>query len=142
MTMATQATGNTQKDEYQPLAYRSLYTINDLRIVVPEGLRKGNLTSFEGDKNKDKNLPDLLTVEVQGPKTKMNVDLSVEKGNPNAFKQINVDGMNIILGCGPKVYTTPFALKMDDFVMEAYPGSSSPSVYERLCASAYWFRNN
>ena len=72
----------------------------------------------------------------------MNVDLSVEKGNPNAFKQINVDGMNIILGFGPKVYTTPFALKMDDFVMETYPGSSSPSVYERLCASAYWFRNN
>ena len=31
---------------------------------------------------------------------------------------------------------------MDDFVMETYPGSSSPSVYERLCASAYWFRNN
>lgn len=130
MVMASQSTGATKKDEYAPLSLRSLYTINDLRIVVPEGLRQGKLTSFEGDKIKDKNLPDLLTVELQGPKSKMNVDLSVERGNPNAFKQVTLDGMNIILGFGPKVYPTPFALKLDDFVMETYPGSSSPSAYE------------
>jgi len=130
MVMATQATGATKKDEFQPLSYRSLYTINDLRIVVPEGLRKGKLLAFEGDKNKDKNLPDQLTVEVKAPKSKMKVDLSVERGNPNAFKQISIDGLNIILGFGPKVYKTPFSLKLDDFVMETYPGSSSPSAYE------------
>ena len=130
MTMATQATGTSTKNEYQPLALRSLYSINDLRIVVPEGVRKGNLIYVEGDKKKDQNVPDLLKVEVQGPKTKQIVDLSVEKGNPNAFKQISIDGMNIMLGFGPKVYNTPFSLKLDDFVMETYPGSSSPSAYE------------
>jgi cytochrome c-type biogenesis protein CcsB len=130
MTMATKATGTTKKDEFQPLALRSLYTINDLRLVVPEGLKKGKLISYEGDRKKDKAVPDQLTVEVQGPKTKQVVDLSVEKGNPNAFKQIAIDGMNIILGFGPKVYNTPFSLKLDKFVMETYPGSSSPSAYE------------
>lgn len=130
MTMATQATGTTKKDEYQPLAYRSLYTVGELKIVVPEGLRKGKLLALEGDKKRDKDLPDLFTVKVTGPKSSMNVDLSVEKGNPNAFKQISLDGMNIILGFGPKVFTTPFSLKLDDFVMETYPGSSSPSAYE------------
>ena len=130
MTMATQATGTTKKDEFQPLVYRSLYTINELRIVVPIGVRKGKLLAFEGDKKKDKNLPDQLTVEVKAPNNKMKVDLSVERGNPNAYKQINLDGMNIILGFGPKVYNTPFSLKLEDFVMETYPGSSSPSAYE------------
>ena len=130
MTMATQATGATKKDEFQPLALRSLYTINDLRLVVPEGLKKGKLIAYEGDRKKDKDVPDQLTVEVQGPKTKQLVNLPVEKGNPNAFKQISMDGMNIILGFGPKVYNTPFSLKLDDFVMETYPGSSSPSAYE------------
>ncbi len=130
MVMATQATGATKKDEFQPLSYRSLYTINDLRLVVPIGLQTGTLKAFEGDKKKEKDLPDQLTVEVQGPKNKLNVNLSVERGNPNAFKQIELDGMNIILGFGPKVYNTPFALKLDDFVMETYPGSSSPSAYE------------
>jgi len=130
MTMATQATGTTKQNEFQPLVLRSLYTINNLRIVVPEGLRKGRLMYYEGDRKKDLNVPDLFKVEVTGPKTKQIVDLPVEKGNPNSFKQINLDGMNIILGFGPKVYTTPFSLKLDDFVMETYPGSSSPSAYE------------
>ncbi|WP_292011106.1 cytochrome c biogenesis protein CcsA [Chryseobacterium sp.] len=130
MTMATQATGNTVKDEFQPLALRSLYTINELKLVVPEGVKKGRLLAFEGDKKKDQMVPDMLKVEVQGPKTKQLVELSVEKGNPNTFKQISIDGMNVMLGFGPKVYNTPFALKLDDFVMETYPGSSSPSAYE------------
>ncbi|WP_370896175.1 cytochrome c biogenesis protein CcsA [Chryseobacterium gossypii] len=130
MTMATQATGNTKKDEFQPLVLRSLYSINDLKLVVPEGLKKGRLMAFEGDRKKDANVPDMLTIEIQGPKTKQLVDLSVEKGNPNAFKQVSMDGLNIMVGFGPKIYNTPFALKLDDFVMETYPGSSSPSAYE------------
>ncbi|NPA09257.1 MAG: cytochrome c biogenesis protein CcsA [Chlorobi bacterium] len=130
MTMATQATGTTVKDEFQPLALRSLYSINELKLVVPEGLKKGKLMAIEGDRKKDQNVPDMLTVELQGPKTKQMVDLSVEKGNPNAYKQVTMDGLNIMIGFGPKIYNTPFSLKLDDFVMETYPGSSSPSAYE------------
>ncbi len=130
MVMATQLTGATKKDEYEPLALRSLYTIGELRIVVPEGIRKGKLMAFEGDRKKDERIPDALTVEVTGPQTKKTVELVVEKGNPNLFKQVTLDGMNMMIGFGPKVYNTPFALKLDDFVMETYPGSSSPSAYE------------
>ncbi|MDY0931242.1 cytochrome c biogenesis protein CcsA [Chryseobacterium sp. CFBP8996] len=130
MTMATQATGNTAKDQYQPLVLRSLYSINELKLVVPEGLKKGKLMSFEGDKKKDQNVPDAMTIEIEGPKTKQIVELSVERGNPNAYKQVTMDNLNIMVGFGPKIYTTPFAIKLDDFVMETYPGSSSPSAYE------------
>lgn len=131
MTMATQATGTTKKDEFQPLALRSLYTIDQLKLVIPEGTKKGKLIAYEGDKQKDKDVPDLLKVEVSGPKTRQIVDLVVEKGNPNNYKQIHLDGLDIMLGFGPKIYfTQPFALKLDKFVMETYPGSSSPSAYE------------
>lgn len=130
MTMATQATGTTVKNEFQPLALRSLYTINELKLVVPEGLKKGRLIAIEGDRKKDASVPDMLQIELQGPKTKRLVDLSVERGNPNVYKQVTMDGLNIMVGFGPKVYNTPFALKLDDFVMETYPGSSSPSAYE------------
>lgn len=130
MTMATQKTGETKKDEFQPLVLRSLYTVKDLKLVIPEGVKKGKLLYFEGDRNTDKNLADMLSIEVQGPKTKQMVELSVENGNPDAYKQITIDGLNIILGFGPKVYNTPFVLKLDKFVMETYPGSSSPSSYE------------
>ncbi len=131
MTMATQATGTTRKDEFQPLALRSLYTIDQLKLVIPEGTKTGRLVAYEGDKQKDKDVPDMLKVEVSGPETKQIVDLVVERGNPNNYKQIHIDGLDIMLGFGPKIYyTQPFALKLDKFVMETYPGSSSPSAYE------------
>ncbi|MBS1572633.1 MAG: cytochrome c biogenesis protein CcsA [Bacteroidetes bacterium] len=130
MTMATQATGNTTANTFHPLVLRSLYSINDIKIVVPDGLKTGKLIAVEGDKKKDENLNDQLTIELQGPKTKQLVDISVEKGNPNAYKQVSIDGLNIMVGYGPKVYTTPFSLKLEKFVMETYPGSSSPSAYE------------
>ena len=131
MTMATQATGTTTKNEFQPLVLRSLYTIDQLKLVIPEGTKQGKLVSYEGDKQKDKDIPDMLKVEVSGPKTKQIVDLVVEKGNPNNYKQIKIDGLDVMLGFGPKVYyTQPFSLKLEKFVMETYPGSSSPSAYE------------
>lgn len=130
MTMATQATGKTQENIYEPLALRSLYSIDQLKLVIPEGTKKGNLLQYEGDKKKDANLPDLLQIELQTPNQKQLVDIPVEKNNPNLAKQIKIDGMNIMMGFGAKIYKTPFALKLDDFVMKTYPGSSSPSSYE------------
>jgi hypothetical protein len=76
--------------------------------------------AIEGDRKKDQNVPDMLQVELQGPKTKQLVDLSVEKGNPNAYKQVTMDGLNIMIGFGPK-FTILLSLKLDDFVMETYP---------------------
>ncbi len=52
MTMATQATGTTKKDEFQPLALRSLYTINELKLVVPEGLKKEDLSLLKETERK------------------------------------------------------------------------------------------
>lgn len=130
MTMATQKTTEVKANETQKLALRSLYSIQDLKLVVPEALIKGNLLEIEGDKKKDANLADLLRVEVTGPKSKQIVDLSVAKSSPNLYKQITIDGLNLVFGFGPKIYTTPFSLKLDRFVMQTYPGSQSPSSYE------------
>ena len=41
MTMATQATGVTKKDEFQPLVLE-VFTIENLKLVVPEPLKKEN----------------------------------------------------------------------------------------------------
>ncbi|MDL1913308.1 MAG: cytochrome C biogenesis protein CcsB [Bergeyella sp.] len=130
LTMATRESGQVKKDKFFMLRLRSLYTMGGLRLVVPEPLIRGSLLHYEGDKNKEKNLPDVLTVEVKTENSKQRVDLLVEKNNPNSFKQIFMDGKNIMLGMGPKVYNTPFYLKLEKFVMETNPGSNSPSAYE------------
>ena len=54
--MATQATGVTKKDEFQPLVFlKSLYTIENLKLVV-RTIEKGNLIAYSGDKKRDQNV--------------------------------------------------------------------------------------
>lgn len=130
MTMATQAKGKVKKNEFNFLELRSLYTINDINIVVPDGIKIGKLISYAGDKVKDKGLYDVLKVEVKTPDAQQKIDLLVDESNPSLYKQITVGKYNIILGYGPKIYQTPFSIKLDDFVMENYPGSDSPSAFE------------
>jgi hypothetical protein len=43
-----------KKNEFQPLALRSLYTIGEVKIVVPEGVKKGTLNIWKGIRKKIK----------------------------------------------------------------------------------------
>ncbi len=130
MVMATQEKGKVTPGMFSPLQLRSLYTIGNIKMVVPNGIVKGNLQAIEGDKKKDKDRADLLKIKIQGPKSVQYLVLPVEKGNPNLYKQISLDGYNMIFGFGPKVVKAPFALRLDNFIMQNYPGSNSPSAYE------------
>jgi len=130
ITMATGETETIKKNVLNTLKLRSLYSILGLKLVVPQGIKKGELIEYEGDKKKDANMHDLLRLIITGSNTNQPIDLLVDKNNPNMAKQISIDGKNIMIGFGPKILYTPFSIKLDRFVMETYPGSQSPSAYE------------
>lgn len=130
MTMATSDTGVVKKDQLEPLKFRSLYSLGDLQLVFPDQIQRGTLKAFEGDKFKDTNLNDMLTVKVTNGKESKIVDVPVSKSDPNLGKQVTINGHNLMIGYGPKVINLPFSLHLDKFVMETYPGSNSPSAYE------------
>jgi cytochrome c-type biogenesis protein CcsB len=43
---------------------------------------------------------------------------------------ITSDGMTVEVSYGSKTYALPFAIRLNDFILERYPGSSSPSGYK------------
>lgn len=52
-------------------------------------------------------------------------------GSANAKdKVIDLDGITAILNWGPRMVELPFEIKLDDFLLDRYPGSMSPSSYE------------
>ncbi len=40
------------------------------------------------------------------------------------------DGLNVNVSCGSRVLNLPFSLKLNDFIIERYPGSNSPSGFK------------
>ncbi|MBK7133335.1 MAG: c-type cytochrome biogenesis protein CcsB [Bacteroidales bacterium] len=54
-------------------------------------------------------------------------DRSSEKVSTGSF---NVNGTTVEVSYGSKMTTLPFRIRLNDFVLERYPGSSSPSGYK------------
>ncbi len=51
----------------------------------------------------------------------------IEQDNP---VQVQVGGKTLELAYGPLIHKLPYTVKLDDFVLQTYPGSDNPATYE------------
>ena len=130
MIMATQERKDVSgTDVPQVFNLRSLYTFGALAFVVPEAPQPGRIMYFEGDKKSHEHDPDLIKVAISTATAQDTVSFYGGKGMTNFQYQGEVGGLRISLAYGSKIYPAPFALKLTDFKMEKYPGSTSPAAY-------------
>ena len=122
MTMATRAQGKLVKDSLQPLVLRSLYKIGKMQMVFPNPVIKGIFDIVQkGQPLKNDEDGVLLKVTTNG-ETKR-IGLLGGKGTNSSFKQIKLGGLDFAFKYGSKVLELPFALKLNDFEAERYPGT-------------------
>ena len=122
MTMATRAQGKLVKDSLQPLVLRSLYKIGKMQMVFPNPVIKGIFDIVQkGEPLKNDEDGVLLKVTTNG-ETKR-IGLLGGKGTNSSFKQIKLGGLDFAFKYGSKVLELPFALKLNDFEAERYPGT-------------------
>ncbi|WP_316814490.1 cytochrome c biogenesis protein CcsA [Pedobacter nyackensis] len=130
MIMATQEKKPIAADSLaQPFNLRSLYTFGNLAFVIPQAPISGDIVYFEGDKTKNEHDPDLVKVEVTTANAVDTVSFYGGRGITNFQHQSEIGGVLVSMAYGSKIYKTPFSIKLVDFKMEKYPGSSSPSSY-------------
>lgn len=58
------------------------------------------------------------------------IPLFCNSENQNEFQLVNTGNTNISIGWGQKIIKLPFALYLDDFILDRYPGSMNPSSYK------------
>lgn len=124
--------GIFKANETRPLEHRTLYTVNGSNFIVPERPYRGNIVYYSGDKNDpgDKNLLEMVEMEVSSGTEKDTVMIKGGKGITEYSKTLTINGMNVSLGFGSKVLHTDFLLRCDNFLLDRYPGSDNPSSYE------------
>ena len=122
--MATQTKSEVIKDSTQALQLRALYNLKGILFVIPEPAIKGRTGIVEKDA-KQKNDQNALFVDVTiGNETKT-VGLLGGKGWSNDKKMLEFEDYKIYLSYGSKDYPLPFALKLNDFIAERYPGTEN-----------------
>lgn len=123
MRMADQFTGKVEKDSIQPLMFRSLYSIEELRFVFPDQPIKGRVDYVSNNDYKDKSGTDVLRVKVSSQGKSEIVTLSGSKGRMGEPQSITIDKLDFTLFFGSKVYELPFQVRLNDFIAEKYPGT-------------------
>ena len=120
--MATQEESNVIKDSVQPLKLRSLYQLSGVLFVIPETVVQGHpgvVKSFIKRKGQE----DALLVDVTANGEIKTVELLGGKGFSYDKKRVEVGNYTFYLSYGSKRLELPFAIRLNDFEAEKYPGT-------------------
>ena len=124
MRMADQSNGIVVVDSLQNLELRSLYNIGGMQFVIPEPVARGNFDIIPIPlPEKEKGQPNAISLKVTTGGESTVVSLLGGKGIVNPPTQVQVGGLDFYLSYGSKEMELPFAIRLDDFIAEKYPGT-------------------
>jgi len=140
MRMDDQQTGSAAAGNTDEFAARRLYTINGVQMATKSVLSHGVVKVIPEDEYRASMKMDMkmkgeelsaLVVEAEYDGQKREVALMGQGKRFKGFTEnVHLGDADIALEWGSKQIEMPFSLKLDDFVMDKYPGSMSPSSYE------------
>jgi len=131
MRMADKMQGKVTKDAVQPLMYRSLYNVGGSQFVIPELPKKGVKTFEPSGDFKAKKGEDALTIVAKTDGKTEEITLVGSRGTQGEPKSFKLGQLEFTVMYGSKVYELPFALKLNDFIADKYPGTEkSYSAFE------------
>ncbi len=107
---------------------RKLYGVGDIRIVLNDVYDSGkpDYTTYEGS---DMHFMNALIVEVSSGGETKEIALRGGRGYLGQKQSFSMNGVDIEMMYGSKHIEVPFALKLNAFHLDRYPGSNSPASY-------------
>ena len=128
LSMDDKSTGLLKKDTLHPFKNRRLYSIDNVQMVFKQLYKSSKIKKISAPKDAARG-EDALVVEVVCNKTTQEVTLFGGQGYTSNHTIFQLEGLNFSLAYGSKNYTTPFNIQLNDFILDKYPGSMSPSSF-------------
>tara|TARA_A100001011_G_scaffold345834_1_gene381825 strand:+ start:10719 stop:13850 length:3132 start_codon:yes stop_codon:yes gene_type:complete len=122
MRMADQFEGDIEAETKTPLQLRSLYTLPNFQFVIPEPALRGRIDIVKAD-NQGEAVQNALRLKVESKGDFDTITLLGGKGVTNDPKKVSVGGLDFYLQFGSLALELPFAIKLNDFIAEKYPGT-------------------
>lgn len=130
--MQTQIAGNLTIDSLQVLKERILYRSGDFSFVIMsyhENAAIKMISGAEKKKDNDEVKDDVLILTATVGNSSKDISLLYRHGFLPVSEQVEIEDVNLTIAYGAIPLKTPFEIKLDDFQLERYPGSTSPSSY-------------
>ncbi|WP_412984376.1 cytochrome c biogenesis protein CcsA [Pontimicrobium sp. IMCC45349] len=130
--MNTQEAGKLVGDTLHPMHLRTLYRSGDFSFVPLTYHENGKfelISSAEKPKDNDSVKDDALVVNVAVGDKNEDVNILYREGFLPTHHDVELNNIRVVVSYGSAAIKTPFGIKLNDFQLERYPGSSSPSAY-------------
>jgi cytochrome c-type biogenesis protein CcsB len=105
---------------------KKLYDIGGTKLVIKNFYPSAKYKYVQGQ---DKNAPTMLVFDVKSGNENRDLIVKGRKDYVGAPAILNINGMNVSVAYGSKTIELPFSLKLNDFQLDRYPGSKSPSSF-------------
>jgi cytochrome c-type biogenesis protein CcsB len=129
MNMAAQTSDTIaagQKVEFAPM---QLYAVGGNRIVLRQFEESASLRPVPSNQQNQGNGMDAMLLEVSTDDDTREIVVWGKKGIIGDFKPVKIKGETIRLSYGSIPIQLPFAIQLNKFILDRYPGSNSPSSY-------------
>ena len=130
MNMTTQQVTSPEPGKKIELRKMQVLTLGDIKIV-PQQISASGIIDAVGMKPEEQTtgLSAFIFHLISGKKSET-VYLWDREGEKAASSSCELDGNTVELSYGSKATALPFSIKLNKFILERYPGSSSPSGYK------------
>ena len=111
------------------MSARTLYRFADNAVVLKSIHEKARVETVSHDLKTHSGKPEFVQLKISvGDQSKIETFHPV-KGQTGRMHTLQLDGVTIHLSIGAKIIALPFFIQLNDFQLERYPGSMTPSSY-------------
>jgi cytochrome c-type biogenesis protein CcsB len=107
-----------------------ILSLNDIKIIPQQMMLSGVITAAAVKPEEQTTGQNAFIFHLMTGNRSANVYLWDREAENVATASCELDGNTFELSYGSKATTLPFAIKLNNFILERYPGSSSPSGYK------------
>jgi hypothetical protein len=129
MSMMTHAETPPEKGKRFEMKTMQILTLDEVKIVPQQMALAGVIRAVPVKPEEQTTGLNAFIFHLISGKESASVYMWDREGKPSSAS-IELNGNMVDLNYGPKETTLPFVVKLNDFILERYPGSSSPSGYK------------
>ena len=130
MSMMGHAVAPAEKGKLIALKPMQILAFRDLRIVPQEMLISGTYKAVAVNPKNSNTGQNAFIFNISSGDDSKTVYVWDRNETGPSVGMCEIDGHTVRLSYGPHIIKLPFAIKLNDFILERYPGSTSPSGYK------------
>jgi len=127
MSMMTKEASSAEPGEKVRLEEMQVISVSDFKIVTQKMVPEGIVTAVPVSVEEMATGKNALIFEIRSGMSAEQVVLWDKQSEEVSSASVNFDNFKFEITYGAEIVNLPFSLKLNDFILERYPGSDSPS---------------